>query len=231
MAGLGRHPNIVQIFEVASTAGGRPYLTMEYYPGDNLGERVAKGGRLPVDQVLRIGIQICGAVQTAHQAGLLHRDIKPANILISVADEPGLSDFGIAGRGTDDESDLGVSIPWSPPEVLSGESNGTAQSDVYSLAATLWHLLVGRSPFAVPGGDNRPPALLRRILAGPPAPPTGRADVPAALERLLQQAMAPDPRRRPASARDLARPLPAVEQELRLPRTPDVVPGGSPPAP
>ena len=228
MAGLGRHPNIVQIFEVAESADGRPYLTMEFYPGDNLGDHVGTRGRLPVGEVLRIGIQIAGAMQTAHLAGLLHRDIKPANILVSVADEPGLSDFGIAGRGTDDEDDLGVSIPWSPPEVLSGDSNGTARSDVYSLAATLWHLLVGRSPFTVPGGDNRPQGLMQRILAGPPAPPTGRADVPASLERLLQQSMARQARLRPATARDLARALQAVEQELRLPRTKDIVLGESP---
>ena len=67
-------------------------------------------------------------------------------------------------------------MPWSPPEVLSGQSNGNAVSDVYSLAATIWNLLVGRSPFSVPG-DNSDRALFTRILHSKP-PPTGRADVP-----------------------------------------------------
>jgi serine/threonine protein kinase len=219
MAGFGRHPHIVQIFEVDESADGRPYLTMEFYPGDHLGVRLARLGRLSVDEVLSTGVQIAGAVHTAHLAGVLHRDIKPANILVSVAEDPGLSDFGIAGRGTDDEEDLGVSIPWSPPEVLAGESNGTVRSDVYSLAATLWHLLVGRPPFALPGGaDSQPAALIRRITEVP-APATGRGDVPASLDRLLRQAMAKDPALRPATALELARGLQQVEQELRLPQT------------
>lgn len=233
MAGLGRHPHIVQIFEVGESTAGRPYLTMEYYPGDNLADRVAKRGRFSVDDVLRIGIQITGAVHSAHAVDILHRDIKPANILVSVADEPGLSDFGIAGRGAEDEDGLGVSIPWSPPEVLYGGSNGSVASDVYSLAGTLWQLLVGRSPFAVPG-DNEPLALMQRVRSMP-APATGRADVPAALDRLLQQAMAKQPSQRPASALDLGRALQSIEQELRLPRTKIVVLGtgsesGRPPA-
>ena len=106
--------------------------------------------------------------------------------------------------------------------MLYGESNGDARSDVYSLAATLWHLLVVRSPFEQPGGDNSAHAVMPRIRAVL-APPTGRADAPVSLERLLAHAMAKYPGSRPQTALELARGLQAVEQERRLPRTPVVV--------
>ena len=223
MAELADHPNIVQVFSTSTTRDGRPYLVMKYYPPPNLARRAATQ-RLTIAEVLRTGIQISSAVETAHRAGILHRDIKPANILISQYGEPGLADFGIAGKTTEStgEEDLGVSIPWSPPEVLSGASNGSVASDIYSLAATLWHLLAGRSPHEVPGGDNSPRALMGRILRSAP-PATGRADAPASLDRLLQQSMSKNPQLRPASALEFARLLQGIEQELRYARTPIVV--------
>jgi serine/threonine protein kinase len=224
MAALADHPNIVPVFSTGQTDDGRPFLLMSYYSRPNLGIRAAEA-RLSVAEVLRIGIQIASAVETAHRAGILHRDIKPANILTSQYGAPGLTDFGIAAQlasvDTEDE-DTGVSVPWAPPEVLYATAPASVRSDVYSLAATLWHLLVSRSPFEVPGGDNKPYALMRRIRDTPP-PSTGRAEVPTGLERLLQQAMAKDPAARPASALAFARSLLAVEQEQRLPRTEIVV--------
>ena len=224
MAELADHPYIVQVFSTDTTEDGRPFLVMKYYPPPNLGARAAQE-RFSVADVLRTGVKIGGAVETAHRAGILHRDIKPANILVSQYGEPGLTDFGIAGRAADtaEDDDLGVSIPWSPPEILSGESNGSVQADVYALAATLWHLLVGRSPFEIAGGDNAPRALMSRILRSAP-PATGRADVPASLERLLQQAMAKKASNRPRSALEFARSLQGIEQELRFART-EVVTG------
>src|SRR6185437_81193 len=212
MAELADHPFIVQVFSTGTTGDGRPYLVMKYYPPPNLGRRVATQ-RMSVADVLRTGIQIASAVETAHRVGILHRDIKPANILISQYGEPGLADFGIAGKAADSdgEEDLGVSIPWSPPEILSGASNGSVASDVYSLAATLWHLLAGRSPHEAAGGDNSPRALMGRILRSAP-PATGRADAPASLDRLLQQSMARSPQLRPASALEFAQLLQGIEQ-------------------
>lgn len=225
MAALADHPYIVQVFSTGTLADGRPYLVMKYYPPPNLGARAARE-RFSVPDVLRTGVKIASAVETAHRAGILHRDIKPANILVSQYGEPGLTDFGIAGHAAETEGadDLGVSIPWSSPEVLAGTSNGSVQSDVYALGATLWHLLGGRSPFEVPGGDNQARALMARVLRGAP-PPTGRADVPASLERLLAQAMAKLPAARPRSALEFAQGLQAVEQEQRFARTDIVVEG------
>ncbi len=224
MAQLADHPYIVQVFRSETLADGGAYLVMKYYPPPNLATR-AKRERLSVEEVLRTGIQLASAVETAHRAGIIHRDVKPANVLISQYGAPGLTDFGIAGRAVGQEEhdeDVGVSVPWSPPEILYGQSNGDARSDVYSLAATLWHLLVGRSPFEQPGGDNSAYALMPRIRATP-VPQTGRADVPLSLERLLGHAMAKKPDARPQTAIDLARGLQAIEQEQRFARTPIVV--------
>ncbi len=224
MAALADHPHIVPVFAADVAADGRPYLVMSYYPRANLGEQAARE-HFTVPAALRVGIQITSAVETAHRAGILHRDIKPANILSNQYNSPGLTDFGIAAQvaaAEDDDDDTGVSVPWSPPEVLYASSPASVRSDVYSLAATLWHLLVGRSPFEVPGGDNSSFALMRRVRDVPP-PSTGRAEVPASLDLLLRHAMAKDPARRPASAMDFARALQAIEQEQRLPRTDIIV--------
>jgi hypothetical protein len=223
MAQLADHPYIVQVFRAETSADGRPYLVMKYYPPPNLALR-ARRERFTVEDVLRTGIQLASAVETAHRAGIIHRDIKPANVLVSQYGAPGLTDFGIAGRGAaaDEDDDVGVSVPWAPPEVLFGQASGDARADVYSLAATLWQLLVGRSPFEVPGGDNTAYALMPRIRSTP-VPATGRADVPVTLERLLALAMAKDPASRPATALAFARALQEIEQEQRFPRTAIVV--------
>ena len=212
------HPHIVPVYAADVTPDGRPYIVMMYFPKANLAERVRRG-RLSVAEVLRIGIQIGSAVETAHRARLLHRDIKPANILTNQYGTPGLTDFGIAAQvAAHDDEDTGVSVPWSPPEVLYATQPASIRSDVYSLAATLWHLLVGRSPFEIVDGDNSTFALMRRIR-DTPAPSTGRADVPMSLDRLLRTAMAREPQARPATALDLVRSLQSIEQEMRLPRT------------
>ncbi|HML51649.1 MAG TPA: protein kinase [Propionicimonas sp.] len=213
------HPYIVPVYTTGTTVDHRPYLAMMYYPRPSLAER-ARAERFSVAETLKLGIQLGAAVETAHRAGLLHRDIKPANVLTDAYGRPGLTDFGIAGQlAAGDEDDVGVSVPWSPPETLYATAPASVRSDVYSLAATLWHLLVGRSPFEVPGGENTPFALMRRIR-DVPAPSTGRADVPASLDRLLRAAMGKDAAVRPSSAFEFVGALQAIEQEMRLPRTP-----------
>lgn len=222
MAQLADHPNIVQVFRADATDDGRPYLVMKYYPQQNLAARAATE-RIAVPEVLQVGIRVACAVETAHRAGILHRDIKPANILTSQYGEPGLTDFGIATTGTDGDGDAeGLSLPWSPPEIVFSTAASSRVGDVYSLGATLWHLLVGHSPFEEPSGENSTAALMRRIRELPP-PPTGRPDVPPSLERLLAQAMAKTPLDRPKSALQLARGLQAIELEQRWPTTPLVL--------
>lgn len=118
----------------------------------------------------------------------------------------------------DDDEDVPLSPYFCAPEVLWGAQT-SVQSDVYSLAATIWYILVGHSPFIIPGADNRPNLAFRVRVRDTPVPATGRPDVPQSLDRLLQLAMAKDPARRPRSALDFGRALQQIEQELRLPRT------------
>lgn len=224
MAELAEHPFIVPVLGSGTTPEGRPYLEMRYYPQADLAERVSERP-MSVPEALKVGIQLASAIETAHRANIIHRDIKPGNILMSSYGVPGLTDFGIAGRPgevAEDDDNVGVSMPWSPPEVLSGKSNGSQTSDVYSLAATVWHLLVGRSPFSMPGGDNTERGMFARILHSKP-PSVGRADVPNSLDRLLQMSLSKDPALRPRTAMEFARGLQRVEQELRLARTEIVV--------
>jgi serine/threonine protein kinase len=220
MAGLSDHPFIVSVFHADVAGDGRPYIIMELYPKPNFSVR-ARTEQFSVPEVLRTGIQVASAVETAHRAGVLHRDIKPANILTSAYGRPGLTDFGIASslaEGLREELE-GMSIPWSPVEVITGTAPVDSRSDVYSLAATLYTLLVGRSPFEVKGGPNRAVDLIDRIERAD-LPPTGRGDVPPTLERLLRQAMAVDPNSRPSTAAEFAHALQAIELELSLNMTP-----------
>ena len=220
-AGL-QHRHIVQLFDAKITGDGRPCLVMPYYPQPNLAQR-ARRSHFSVADVLRVGIQTGSAVETSHRAGVLHRDIKPQNILTDSYGEPVLTDFGIAT--TQGDGPEGMSVPWSPPEILFGTGPGDQRSDVYSLGATLWHLLAGRSPFEYPGDSNATPALMERIKRDPP-PRTQRSDVPESLERLLWQALAKDPAARPQTTMELIHGLQSVEQELRLPVTQPVLSAG-----
>ncbi|MDO4026010.1 serine/threonine-protein kinase [Clavibacter michiganensis] len=219
MAQLSAHPSVLTVHQASVAADGRPYLVMELC-SSSLSDRYRREP-LGVAEVLRVGIRIASAVETAHRAGVLHRDIKPANILTTAFGHPVLSDFGIASTLEDAAATdaVGLSIPWSAPEVLADESPGTVRSEVWSLAATVYSLLAGRSPFEVPGGQNAPADLVARIQRARPLP-TGRADVPERLELVLRRAMSRQPEARPESALAFVRELQSVEAELRLAQTP-----------
>jgi eukaryotic-like serine/threonine-protein kinase len=218
MAQLSSHPSIVTIFGAAVAPDGRPYLAMEYCPKPNLGVRYRRD-RFSVPEVLALGVQIAGAVETAHRAGILHRDIKPANILVTAYSRPALTDFGIATTSGVADDASGMSIPWSPPESFLEPPRSSPASDVFSLAATLWTLLAGRTPFELPGGSNTSVDLIDRIQRGEVSP-LARHDVPQRLEAVLVSAMDPEPSRRHASAMALGRALQQVEAEMALPVTP-----------
>lgn len=219
MAQLSAHPAILTVYQASVSADGRPYIVMEMCSA-SLSQRY-RSERIPVADVLRIAVRIGSAVETAHRAGVLHRDIKPSNILTTAYGHPVLSDFGIAatlGEAAGSET-VGMSIPWSAPEVLADETPGTIASEVWSFAATVYSLLAGRSPFELPGGSNSSNDLIARINKAKPQP-IGRPDVPPSLERLLDRAMSKRPSDRPASIIDLLHQLQAIENELGVPQTP-----------
>lgn len=219
MAQLSGHPSILTVYQAGVSADGRPYLVMELC-SSSLSERYRRE-RISVAEVLRIAVKIGSAVETAHRAGVLHRDIKPSNILLTAYGHPVLSDFGIAASiaVAKEEDSVGLSIPWSAPEVLLDETPGSIASEVWSLGATVYSLLAGRSPFEVPGGSNSSTDLMSRIARARPQP-IGRADVPASLENLLKRSMSRKPELRPATALDFVRELQVIETELGVSQTP-----------
>lgn len=209
MALLSNHPSIVSIFASGVAPDGRPFLVMENCQPRSLGARIRQRP-LSVGRALEVGIQVAGAVETAHRLGILHRDIKPANILFTDFGRPALTDFGISAA-TGGQVAAAFSVAWAPPEQIDNQAMGPT-GDVYSLAATVWATIVGRSPFDVPG-DNNSFAITSRAKTLP-VPPTGRAGVPDSLERILRTAMAKRPEQRYGSALEFARALQGVQAEL-----------------
>ena len=220
MARLSNHPSIVSIYSAGAAPDGRSFLVMEVCQTRTLDDRI-KARVYPVAKALEITIQIAGAVESAHRLGVLHRDIKPANILFKEFGRAALTDFGISVSTQDGEQGVGVGVSpaWAPPEqVTNGQPMGPT-SDVYSLAATCWAMLVGRSPMTIPGGDNSNLALMARARTQP-VPPIRRADVSESLERVLQTAMAKPAGQRFDSAIEFGRALQAIQASLLLPVTP-----------
>ncbi|MFS2243120.1 protein kinase domain-containing protein [Microbacterium sp. OR16] len=222
MAMLSTHPAIVTIYQAGVAGDGRPYLVMEYCPRPNLQAR-ARREPFSVAEALRVGIQVAGAVETAHRAGVLHRDIKPANILVTEYNRPALTDFGIASTTGAVTEAAGMSIPWSPPESFAEPPRSGPRTDVYALGATVYTLLAGRSPFERPGERNTSADLIERIERMA-LPVLARADSPASLQATLERSMAKNPDDRYPSAVAFARALQKVQIELAHSVTPiDIV--------
>ncbi|MGV8876596.1 MAG: serine/threonine-protein kinase [Rhodoglobus sp.] len=219
MAQLSAHPSILTVYQASVSSDGRPYLVMELC-SSSLSQRY-RAERLPVPEVLRIAIKIGSAIETAHRAGVLHRDIKPSNILTTAYGHPVLSDFGISATLSESENleAVGMSIPWSAPEVLMDETAGSVESELWSFGATVFSLLAGRSPFEVPGQSNTSTDLIARIKRAKPGS-SERSDVPESLERALMRSMSRKPEARQASVLELVHELQAVESELGLVQTP-----------
>jgi eukaryotic-like serine/threonine-protein kinase len=219
MAELSSHPSILTVFQAGVSADGRPFLVMEHCSAA-LSQRY-RTETLGVPEVLRVGITIASAVEAAHRAGVLHRDLKPSNILVTKYGHPVLADFGIAATVSDVRKTeaVGLSIPWSAPEVLLDEVSGSITSEVWSLGATLYSFLAGHSPFEVLGGENTPAQLIARINRAR-VPALDRADVPARLELVLARSLARRPEQRQQSVLELIRELQAVETDLGLAQTP-----------
>jgi hypothetical protein len=225
------HPHIVPVYGTGLTDDGRPYVEMSFFPQDDLGDRLAEDGPFSVQDTVRIGIQLAGALATAHRAGVVHGDVRPANVLADEYGDPALTDFGQGAPGATAE--------WAAPEVRAGRAPDE-RSDVYSLAATLWTLLAGNPPPSQPAAQpNLAPsaASAPNLTSAPPhpnsvtLPASPRADVPQSLARLLHSAHATDPRLRPQTAVAFALGLQAVEDELALPKTALKIPRDNPAGP
>jgi serine/threonine protein kinase len=205
------HGNIVQIHEVARVDGIH-FLVEEYVGGPSLKAWLEARGPLDPRQALAVLAQVGSALERAANQGIVHRDIKPENLLVTPAGEVKVADFGLARvLGEDLEltqagTTLGTPLYMSPEQ---GEGKAVdARSDLYSLGATLYHLLTGRPPFTGPTGVSVVMAHIREPLV-PMA--TLRPDLPPPLCGIVERLLAKDPADRQATPRELLRDVAEVE--------------------
>jgi tetratricopeptide (TPR) repeat protein len=181
------HPNIAKVFDAGATASGRPFFVMELVRGVPITDYCDRSNLSPVER-LDLFIQVCQAIQHAHQKGIIHRDIKPSNILVAEQDGkavPKVIDFGIAkataGQAlggqtllTAFEQFIGTPAYMSPEQAQAEGQDIDTRSDIYSLGVLLYELLTGRLPFGVKGLLEAGVNEMRRIIGeeAPPKPST-----------------------------------------------------------
>ena len=176
MGALSGHPNIVNILQVGVTENGRPFIVMPYHAVGSLAERLRREGRIAWPEALRMGVKLCGALETAHRTGTLHRDIKPANVLFNDYGEPQLSDFGTARIAGGYKTVTGFftgTLSYTAPEVLAGNPP-TVVADVYSLGATIYALIAGRAAARAQGRRGSDRALSAHHIDAGAGPASAR---------------------------------------------------------
>ncbi|MGW0456774.1 serine/threonine-protein kinase [Streptomyces tendae] len=213
------HPAVVDVHDVA-VVDGQPWIVMELVRGRSLGDALQEG-TLGAREAARIGLEVLGALEAAHAAGVLHRDVKPDNVLLGRYDRVVLTDFGIAQiEGETSLTDTGgfVGSPeYIAPERVLGQRPGPA-SDLWSLGVVLYAATEGVSPFR----RSNTPATLQSVLNATPAPP---AAAQGPLAEVITGLLDKDPARRPDAARVRALldaavnpPAPPPTQVVRLDR-------------
>jgi len=207
-----RHPFILPLLDSGETAGAL-YFVMPYIDGESLRARLAREGRLPIEEAVELARSVADALAYAHGEGVVHRDVKPENVLLSRQGHPVLADFGIAaGKTMSGDSAgqltavglaLGTTAYMSPEQAL-GEPNIDGRSDIYSLGITLYEMLAGRPPFS---GPNALAIISQHLTVPAPTLSVARADVPHAVEQAVSRALAKERAARFAAASDFARAL------------------------
>jgi len=211
------HPHICALYDVGRE-GEIEYLVMEYLEGETLADRLAKGP-LPLEQTLRYGMQIAGALEKAHRQGIVHRDLKPGNVMLTKTGVK-LLDFGLAksqplaggmpasaiateGPALTSEGSIIGTLQYMAPEQLQGKETD-ARTDIFALGATLYEMATGKKAFS---GANQA-SLIASILTSEPAPITVPQPLsPRALDRVVATCLAKDPEDRWQSAGDVAKEL------------------------
>jgi serine/threonine protein kinase len=220
-----RHDHVVAVYQVGEERGA-PFLAMEFLEGETLDDRLAREGRLPVAEVLRIGREVAEGLAAAHHKGLIHRDIKPGNIWLESSGEPGASatggrvkilDFGLARVAGDDARLTRTGTVVGTPSYMAPEqAKGLAvdgRCDLFSLGVVLYQASTGELPFK--GADTM--STLIALAREQPLPPClVNLEVPGPLSDFIEHLLAKGPDDRPASARAAADALAALE------RAPDV---------
>jgi eukaryotic-like serine/threonine-protein kinase len=202
------HPHILTVHDSGESAGLLWY-TMPVVDGESLRQRLDREGQLPVGDAVRIASTVAEALEHAHTHGVVHRDIKPENILL-FAGEPMVADFGIAlaldraggERLTQTGFSLGTPVYMSPEQACA-DPHLDGRTDIYSLGCVLYEMLAGEPPYT----GTTPQAILAKRLNQPPPPLRTVREVPEALDRAIQRALARNPADRFTTARDFARAM------------------------
>ena len=193
------HPHIVPLID-SGEAGGLLYYVQPHVPGGSLRERLGRERRLPVKDALRIAHEVGAGLDYAHRNGFVHRDVKPENILFADGHAV-LADFGVAracyapgtAPVTDVVTDAGFAVgtpEYMSPEQASGEPNLGNPSDIYSLACVVYEMLAGEPPLV---GVGARATMAKQVTERPRPVRALRPEVPAAVERALDKALAKDP--------------------------------------
>lgn len=187
------HPGLVRVLE-SGDLNGLLYIAMEYVEGENLRDLLDRRGQVDLVTFVKLAGQMLEAVQAAHEAGVTHRDLKPENLMVG---QQGIKvmDFGLAtasgtARITLSGDTVGTPRYLAPEQFTQG---GGDHSDQYSLGVVFYEMLTGVTPFQ---GENPMAVLLLHLNEPPPRPRDLRADLPEALENILLQMLAKDPRER-----------------------------------
>jgi hypothetical protein len=210
-----QHPNIVTVYELGQERG-TPFIAMELLPGGDLETLLRSGEALPLAEKLDVAIQVCRGLGFAHDHKIVHRDVKPSNIRLLDDGTVKIMDFGIAKLGSTSVTRAGMMVGtmnyMSPEQIRGLPLDG--RSDVFSLGVILYQMLTGRRPFVGKGTD-----VLYKIVQEE-TPPLGVDLGPetAALQAVVNRALAKDPAQRYASAAELARDLEGVLTEHRRSR-------------
>src|SRR6202165_2497287 len=200
------HPNICHLYDVGSQ-DGTSYLVMEYLQGETLADRLRKGP-LPLEQVLKCGIELCEGLEKAHRSGVIHRDLKPGNIMLTKSGAK-LMDFGLAKPALPasppssgltqtlatpqhpltTEGMLVGTFQYMAPEQLEGRE-ADARSDIFALGAVLYEMVTGRRAFQ---GKTTASTIAAILAAEPPPISTVQPLSPSALEATVKSGLAKDP--------------------------------------
>ena len=209
-----QHRNIVTIFEFAEEANS-PYIVMEFLRGTTLAPRMSSPVPLTLDEKLNIVIQLCEALDYAHEQGVVHRDVKPANIFLLNDGTVKLLDFGIAKVTSSTltrEGDVLGSASYMSPEQVSGADSVDGRSDIFSAGVVMFELLAGRKPFHA----EAPTAIIMKILhEEPPAIEELVPGLPAPLAAAVRRALAKKAADRYPSAGEMVRELQWIRRALQ----------------
>jgi serine/threonine-protein kinase len=213
------HPNIVGVYDAGSD-GDTQFIVMEYIEGRTLASFLGGGGAPTPEQAVELTEKVAGALQTAHEHGIVHRDIKPANVMVTRGGEVKVMDFGIARLQSDATAPQTSSVIGTPayfsPEQAQGQPVD-ARSDIYSLGCVLYELLAHQQPFT---GDTPVAIAYKQVNEVPPAPSAFNADIPPALDAVVMKCMAKNPANRYQDAGELLADLERARKGLDVEATP-----------